>query len=413
MRIGIITHFYNSINYGGTLQAYALTEFLNKFNLDSVEQIQFECKVEKVIIKKNKTVLERIQGKKINLILYLILRNSRNKYNAFRTDKIKHTFDKRRKLFKQFQELIPHTDGEVYTCENISELNSYFDYFITGSDQVWNPNWFESSYYLDFVNDNSKKISYAASIGVSEYSDGNEKNCITLINEINHISVREEEAKILLSKYIDRDIFKVVDPVLLLEEPEWSQKAVSVVTNTKYVYSYLLGEKKYNRRIANKIANKLKLNLVTIPYEHMSYKPYNSKFGDIQIYDAGPSEFLGLIKDSEIIVTDSFHAIVFSVIFKKKFFALRRYKDSEKGNMNVRIESFLRDINLLDRLIDEQDKLTLSQLKEEIDYKSVEKIITSRRIESIEFLKNAFHDSTLNIELEEYLKLKKGVNYEN
>ena len=135
---------------------------------------------------------------------------------------------------------------------------------------------------------------------------------------------------------------------------------------------------------------------------NLQFNHYDKKFGDIKLNDIGPAEFVGLIRDSQIVVTDSFHAAVFSIIYKKNFFALLRNVENEDSSMNSRITDLLSELGLSDRIVTNESQLTEEFLNETIDYTYAESVIKEKRIKSVEFLKNAFKGTEMEDKLAKY-----------
>lgn len=400
MKIGILTQYSNSKNYGGLLQAYALTKFLNNAVPESTMQVPYSRKVPtRVLNKQQISLITRIKNKSlteiISIIKYRIVSFINKKNNKLILQEIENKLAIRKELCRKFELSIPHSSDIDYTNETISNVNSEFDVFITGSDQVWNPNWFYSPFYLDFAAKDKTKISYAASMAVNQLSQNEKETIIPLIKELDHISVREKTAKDILQDEINKDISVVVDPVLLLDKNQWSNVAKSPLKSNKYAYAYLLGEKKSNRDISMRISKVLNIPLATVPYVHMWHNGYDNSFGDIKVNDVGPEEFIGLIRNSEIVITDSFHATVFSIIFEKKFIVVKRSSDNEKVSMNSRITDLLSELKLNDRIVENQSQIKEELLNKEIDYAYVHNIIKEKRIKSMEFLANAFSGSEM------------------
>ena len=336
-KVGILTMYYNSVNYGGVLQAYALQKFLEN-NAFFSEQICFRKK--NYGLKKSiklhynelgclKTACWAIDRLKKSI--------SSKMSNKLVYKKEKNLFFVRLKKFEKFRNLIPHSD-KVYTFDSIDETNSRYDIFCCGSDQIWKPGVICPEYLLNFVSDNNKKISYAASISKTNISKKDISAMIPYLKTFDNISVREKYDKELLEKNLNNNINWVVDPTLLLEKTDWEKLYLKNIVNDDYIFCYLLeaNEKKY--KIINKFAKQNNLKIVTIPYANGSLNLKDRKFGDIHITDAGPQEFISLIHDAKLVITDSFHATVFSNIFNVNFYVLER---TEAPTMNSRITSLL------------------------------------------------------------------------
>lgn len=227
--------------------------------------------------------------------------------------------------------------SKEYTRETVAESIGDYDIFITGSNQVWNPNWFHTPYYLDFVPEKKTKIAYAASTAVSHFTQEQCDKMQPLISRLQHISVREENAVYLLHGMTDKKIEWVLDPTLLLSAEEWNEVATENPVKEPYVFAYILGDRKDNQKCAADFAKKKGLKLVTFPFTS-SRSLRQVFFGYIHSY-GGPDVWLSLIRDAEYVITDSFHAVVFSIVYRKQFAVLRRSEEEEKGSMNSRMYS--------------------------------------------------------------------------
>ena len=171
------------------------------------------------------------------------------------------------------------------------------------------------------------------------------------LSKLDAISVRERRSVPVLKQITDREISVVADPVLLLTKMEWIQFANTKNINGKYILCYLLGDSIMQRIAVKKLARKLQLPIVTFPHILGNVvRKCDLFFGDIRNYE-GPREFLGLIENAEIIITDSFHACVFSMIFQRPFAVFERDKADTTGNMNSRIYDFLEEYHLERQLV--------------------------------------------------------------
>lgn len=398
MKLGIITHYYKSQNYGGLLQSYALPTFFNKFIDGETKQIcyQYTSPLKEFGIKTP-------DNKK--MFLWGILNRARIQIRKFKRYGLigKKNLENRASIFHEFGKNIPHTDDVYDNLDKVLELNQEFDVFITGSDQIWNPNWFYEPFYLSFVKKDKLKISYAASMAVNQLTKEQIEVMMPLIAAFDYVSVREKTAKEIIESHIEKEVTVVCDPVMLLTSDEWNKIAKSPLYNRAYIYTYLLGGRKINRDITTAIAEKIGGDLATVPYIHGHYKAYDKTFGDIRLNDVGPSEFIGLIRDSQSVVTDSFHAVVFSIIFHKKFFVLLRNKEDELGAMNSRVRDILEELGLSDRIVTDPSQLTEDFLVKDIDYNVVDVALKERRITSVNFLKTAFSGTELEKTLGNYL----------
>lgn len=389
-KIGIVTLYHNNYNFGGLLQAYALPTALNKYLGASAEQIDYVSLPAQIAEKSKKSLSI---AKIINLIGFLFFQKLE-----------RNNLIKRKKSFDQFIADIPHSERS-YQYENIIDSLEVYNTYICGGDQIWidcqKMPWFRDVdskvFTLRFVPDQVKKIAYAPSMAVLEMNDEFKKEFSIGINRLDSISVREKRAFPVLRQITDKPVTVTVDPVLLLKESDWLQVINYLPGKDKYILCYLLGDSIEHRKAVKTIAKRLRLPVLTFPHILASaVRKCDLFFGDIKDYSSGPREFVGLIKNAEFVITDSFHACVFSMIFKTPFAVFERSKIGEKGNMNSRIYDFLEEYHLESQLVTEKE---LSEIKEipKIDYSYAHEHWKVRREESLEYLKNALIDNQYGV----------------
>ena len=168
-KIGILTHYYNNSNYGGNLQAYALVKFLKEKGYLAEQVCFIPCFTEQKQIE-GRSMLNRLISKMKRSIFHpcqeLVVIPKRK-----RTNKTINPMEKRMVAVCDFNSnIIPH-GTTIYDSNNICEANNEYDCFITGSDQVWNLNWYEPAFFLNFVEEKKKKISYAASMAMDNLTE--------------------------------------------------------------------------------------------------------------------------------------------------------------------------------------------------------------------------------------------------
>ncbi len=344
MKIGILTLFHKSTNYGGVLQAYALCKFLNDQG-HAAEQILYCQKSTKI----NKT---KITAKKIAEKVFAGIKRRlyRNKNQEIRK--------RLETLFVDFRDSVPHSD-RVYTKETIGESVSKYEVFVTGSDQVWNPNWHDTSYMLDFVGQGTPKVSYAASFGVERFESIFENILQKNLRDFRGISVREKTAQELLSKVLEQEVEVCVDPTLLLSAKDWDEVASDRLMKDKYVFVYFLGNDKKMRRLAEQFAKEKGLRLVMIPDLIGSYTKEDHKMKATFLTQATPNDFVSLVKHAEYVLTDSFHACVFSLLYQKEFFVFERVGVQK---MSSRIRGLTEMFSCCQRFCSDEEKQTLDYL---------------------------------------------------
>ena len=248
--------------------------------------------------------------------------------------------------------------------------------FIVGSDQVWNYKFGlgREKEFLLFA-DYNKTISYAPSFGINKVEYGYKDKITKELNNIKYISVRESEGAEMIKKLINRDAEVVLDPTLLLDIDEWNKikRKPKVFNHKKYILTYFLGNQK--DEIRNEIKNMATKNNLEI----MNLN--DSKNQEFSLY--GIEEFLYLFANSELVLTDSFHACIFSIIFNKSFFVFDR---EGKNNRSSRINTLLEMLKLQNRKV-----ISLNNIENlfECNYENSYEILKVKKQKSSEFLKKS------------------------
>lgn len=378
-KTGILTLYYNNINYGGLLQAFALPFVIQKYIGIPAEQIRYSQQ-------NTDTDLCTSKNKKSLSIYQLGI----NFFSALTSNKRSI----RKESFLEFMNDIPHSRN-IYSHETIQQCNSNYEMFICGGDQIWNGEMVGEHldvYTLQFVNQGQKKIAYSPSVAISHMSKQVEDCLGKGLLGIDRISVREKRSLDILKRLSDKKIEVVVDPVLLLNKSEWIEQSKPTKINGKYILCYLLGDSITQRKAVEIISKRLKLRIVTFPHiVHNDVRKCDLFFGDIKDYTSGPRQFLDLINNAEFVITDSFHACVFSMIFETPFMVFERNKIGEKENMNSRIYDFLEEYHLENQLVNVEKAMNLSRIPE-VDYSFAHEHWFHRRNDSIEYLTRALFD---------------------
>lgn len=326
-KIGVIT-FHNAINYGAVLQTYSLSNYIkNKLNIEC-EVIDYECEKFKKNYKSFRTYKKNFKGYLTALLKmpYIYIKN---------------------KKFKKFIYNNINKSSVKYTKETIKNANNIYNYFITGSDQVWNIELTDdSTYFLDFVSNKNIKLSYAASCGKEKMSDKSIKDNVKYLKSFKKITVREEEFANNLKKLINKDIKEVLDPVFLHESKEW-ERFTQKNKYGDYILLYVLHEKSVYE-IAKKLSKDTNLKIISIQNDF--FKPIEAKY----LNTCGIEEFLTLIKNAKYVITDSFHGASFSIIFRKNLKVV--YKKEHK-DLNARLDSLINNFDIKNCRIDENSSL--------------------------------------------------------
>ena len=265
------------------------------------------------------------------------------------------------------------------------EAKMDYDVFVTGSDQVWNPSAQSSiePYFLTFAPEGAKKISYAASFGVSEIGLNLQERYKKYLSKYDYISVRERNACDIVKQLVDKDAEWVLDPTLLLNKDEWLKVAkqyVNIPERSVLVYTLFDSPAIFN--LAKRIAHEKGISVLRITKR--AY--FVSRIDGIRnISDAGPAEFISLIAGADYVVTDSFHGTAFSVNLGIPFSVVV----SSKKKNNSRMVSLLDVVGLGKHLITDDCDIESVEYEVSIDIKVVNQTVEAARNKSIDFLKKA------------------------
>lgn len=366
MKISIITINDNN-NYGNRLQNYALQQFLKELCV-SIDSIWYD--------RKEDCILNRKFWNWKSIIKYIINRKNFREYaNKYYLRDVLRVYN-----IRKFTQKYIHTKYDFTIKKNI---NDEYDYFITGSDQVWNPNFWSKKdnhaniRFLKFA-PKEKRIAYAASIAIPEIPKDKEQFFKDSLNEMKAISMRETAGANLVKILTGREVPVVVDPTILLFKEDWQRLELKPewYNDEKYIFTYFLGEP------SPIIKNVAKKN---------NWKIYNLMDKDnFDLYTSRVEEFIHLINHAQLVATDSFHASVFSILMNTPFLVVKR---QEKGmaDMTSRIDTLMELFGYQDRYI-VNGKCDLSD--EEIlhmDFSNV-KAIQEREIErSTIYMKKALN----------------------
>lgn len=382
MRIGIVTSnaaFLN--NYGAVLQAYAMTAQIKRWG-EKPEIINYQYNTggqivaaESVIDRSVKARLKYIFNENISLrqkVLYRLARDKRNRQTE---------------LFRKFvQDCIPIDLNNSVTYDELTKNIPDYDCLICGSDQVWNPlihaNQNDPGFFLQFGSETCKKIAYAPSFGVSVLGNESKKNLKEYIDCFDALSVREQSGAAIIQEVCGRDVPVMLDPTMMADSCIWNKfnKRPEGIPE-QYILVYRFGRMAYMEKQIHHVSTELKLPVFEIPVSIESYGK-DSKL----LFGVGPEEFVTLIRNAKMVLTDSFHASVFSILNHTQFYTFLRQERTEKNNMNSRMENLLEMLELQDRLIYPDSNIVSLT---EINYENADRILGEKRRESQRFLRTA------------------------
>lgn len=368
-KIGIVTlHGYS--NYGNKLQNYALKYTIEKLGYLVDTTIISDSKLSKKM--RIKYFLKNFFKKPIKSLLKVIntIRKTNNTYDETLIEQTSREI-----IFKNFSsEYLSEVFLDLTTSNQTSNISNYTS-FIVGSDQVWNPSSYIMLpiYFLTFAESN-KRIAYAPSISRSELPKEYKKDYKSWLEGMSAISVREKAGANIIQELIGQNVPVLVDPTMLLNKEEWLviSKRASNRPDTAYLLTYFLGGPTDDtRKKLEKLAKEKNMTIINL--------------GDIterETYETGPSEFLDYINNASAFFTDSFHGVVFSIIFQTPFVVYER--QSSGPSMYSRIKTILDNFNMRNREANGFNEDIFS-----MDFSGTQKVLEREYNKSINYLKEA------------------------
>jgi len=284
----------------------------------------------------------------------------------------------RNNKFKNFEKHYHHLSPLFIYANEYCEVD--LEAIICGSDQIWNTkitnNDFDDVYFANVPNFTGKKIAYGASIGETNIEDNAEKFEI-LLDDFDFISMRESLSAKKLQYAIGKKVYTVPDPTLLLKKDDYDELLTRIKISGKYILVYYFGKNTILQSVISNIKNKFHLPIVSIsPYRIPIKENYKT------INNIGPAEFLSYINGADLIVTNSFHCSVFSMIFKKKFITI------SNGKRNERLENLFNSLNTGITIIKDESDIN-DVIDYNYDYTDLDYDLEKQRLIGEQFLKTA------------------------
>ncbi len=319
-KIGIIT-IQDNYNLGNRLQNYAMQEIIKRNSF-------FVCSLKNTprLNKKKSFFYEKV---------FVFLKFFKNKLK-------RKTL--REKNFDDFNKLINF--GELVTYRNARKIDKKYDFFIFGSDQIWNPYANPFGEYVVFggFTSTNKKVAISPSIAIKEIDDSQLSLMKKYLNDFVYLSCRESDGSELIKELSNKNCMTLIDPTFALSKEDWiniERKPVSL-KSSNYILVYFLGEiTDTYETIISKFKNDMNCDVINIFDKNSIY------------YSCGPREFIYLIHHCSYILTDSFHGSVFSIIFRKQFRIFERKNTSK--NMNSRLINLINVFNINENIIISSD----------------------------------------------------------
>lgn len=366
-KIGVLT-FHNVYNYGGVLQAYALCKALDsRYDVACIDYRQpaLQVKYSHRLYHPERTLKGNIK----HFVKHFVLKKG---------------VEKTKRINAFIKQYIPLSD-DTYAGKNGSfELYVHYDVLVSGSDQVWNPQFtggkLDPVYFLAFGNGQTRKISYASSAGAYVFNDSDKKFIAESLSSYAAISVRETFLQEQLQNVLGKEVNVVLDPTLLLDRHTWAEIEKPVHIHEDFILLYTFDNNPVCIEAAKKMAAKLHCKIAAIGGQRVR----NSGI-DFYLSDVGPCEFIWLFNHARFVVTNSFHGTTFSITFQKDFYSI--YKQSNP----YRVLNLLKQLGLENRLI--KSALEIDEDHIDIDYPAVTEKLGSLRSDSKDFLFTAIEGS--------------------
>ncbi len=375
---------HTGTNYGQLLQAYATQQV--------IERMGFETEIIKYYSGHNKGIALSPASTYVALKqIYTLVRKRVEARKRNVQDEIhEKNNEMRRQVSEDFRLKRLHN---IIECNGITELRKKSEnYFavLVGSDQLWLPDVAISNFYtLRFAAPGVRRISYATSLGVSVYPRYAKKKAKEFWEQIDYLSVREQKGKEIIQSIADIPVEVVADPTYLLTKEEWETLIIpEKIIKDGYIVCYFLGVDNRIQQYARNIADKKGLRLVSILSNECNSD--DSKYADEVLIGKTPTEFVNLIRNAELVLTDSFHGLAFSVINKKQFLVFYRKRIDVKESRNSRIDNIVQKLGLEECLVKDPEKFAMPENC--IDYQEVSLKVEDMRCKSLNFLEHALKE---------------------
>ena len=352
-KVGVLNFQYSDHNYGAVLQGYALQNKLKNYGLN-VEHINFKPKTRNGLLQKVKKSIKRF------LINDALIKDT----GVFERFRLAH---------------LHRSNQEFNSLDDLNKASFAYDHVVVGSDQVWRAlknGEAAEVYFLSFLDSSVSKIAYAASFGTDlwEYENNEEQTTkfAQLARKFSAISVREITGVGICETSFNLDATHVLDPTLLSSSQifEHIANSSSASASNKIVH-YKLDKSPEFYDLLSKLENIKKLDSLDIYHKRLGkYKEF---------YEV--NDWLKFIFDSNLVITDSFHCVCFSILFRKDFLIIR---NEERGN--ARLESLLELLEIEERFIDVNQPLP--EIKS-INYSKIYEKLEIERNKSEQFLLRA------------------------
>lgn len=389
MKIGVITHWRTTDNYGQQLQVYALQQHLRKMGHDAY-LIRYESSYEEKKQKFNLSVLRQ----KVGLLLRYVSKRRKALYEEMQRERCLRQYNAEQnplRRFTAFREEYLQLSKLYYSYQQLREDPPEADVYIVGSDQVWNPLLDSSNigvWYLQFGRKQVRRISYAASFG-RNISDAEKNRLSKLLQGLDAISVREENVQATLQSMGLEDVELVVDPTLLVSKDVYLKFIKKTDIDNPYIFIYYLNIKTADELSWDQIKEFASEHDYGIKAVTASgYYPAREVIpGHSTLYLTIP-EWVEALYNASYVITTSFHGIAMAIVMHRPFVAILLGKALKGGNH--RVLSLLRLLHLEERILTCENSIS-QILSKPIDWMNVDRLMELERKRSNRFLINALN----------------------
>lgn len=374
MKVAILT-FARTNNYGATLQCYALSKFIEQYgHQTSIINIPLM----KAGAPRKKTFVEKFLSK-IHGYFYQYEKRYHRTAEELQKDQ---EYDKQNMLlFDEFRSVyFPNLTHEYLTEADFEENFPQADLYVVGSDQVWNlwvTNIQYPLFFFSFLKHGEKRISYAACMGGDRnFKFENEEldSIRKLLSNFDGISVRDTTGLSILKEKFNIDAIQVLDPTFLIDSYDELLKDSSVnAKGNLFSFKFIINDEwvKVIKYLASEQSLSIRTDTCLIPIKGLPFKPL-----------CRVQDWLKLIKTSDFVFTDSFHGMVFCILFRKQFVVTPSYKGGEERYMDLALK-----LGLEERVYTSPKEIFCSKKwKDTIDYNVVYKKLDILRENSKSFL---------------------------
>lgn len=371
LKAGIIT-FHRATNYGAVLQAYALQNALKYLGVDVDIIDNRNDRVDVLYSKFRPSLMDKSRKISYHSILGFISQIINYEVNV-----------RKRKLFDDFIEQYLCISSKYNSYEELQLDECQYDFFICGSDQVWNLGITDNNgiYFLNFTS-GRKRNSYAASLGSAQISEFNANIYRNYLKDFSYVSVREKSNVEVLGNVYGKEVKCVLDPTFLLSENDWIRCCVPIDDGIpeKFILFYELYD------LDNQKLHEFVIGISKATGYPIVHIGNNRKFKCHNLINCIPSpdQWVWLFRSAQYVVTNSFHGTVFSINFHKQFYTGLLVPDGRHAN--VRMNDILNELGLSDRIIDYSEKFDENVLLKRVDWRCVDKLLSELKKSSFEFL---------------------------